>query len=123
MGALEWTQTLSGPVGVLAGIVGTKMFDRRLDRQKARLSEAEETKLDAEAARIIADTAVTLVAPLQAQITQLTTRVENLEAEDKVKTAKLDAAVRYIRELLGWIAVHIPHKQPPSAPDELGEVQ
>ncbi len=122
MSALEWAAAVGGPSGVLAGIVGTKLFERRKDKAAAVLSDAQGTKLDAEAAQIIAETAASLLVPVKAELAELRGRFDALEADNRVKTTRLDAAVRYIRELLAWITIHVPDKRPPSAPDDLGEV-
>ncbi|OBJ41339.1 hypothetical protein A5630_23030 [Mycolicibacterium mucogenicum] len=106
---------VGGPSGVLAGIVGTKLFERRKDKSSG-------AKLDAEAAQIIAETAASLLVPVKAELAELRGRFDALEADNRVKTTRLDAAVRYIRELLAWITIHVPDKRPPSAPDDLGEV-
>ena len=117
--ALEWVDTLAGPGGVVLGIVGTKAFDRRRDRQALQNSKSEETKIDAEAAKIIADTAVALVAPLRDEIQALNERVEKLELENRSTKSLLCLAIDYIRALRMWIFEHVPDKVPPPAPDEL----
>lgn len=119
MSALEWADTLSGSAGALAGIAATKLFDRHLDRQKRKNAEKEGVKIDADAAQVIANTAVALVAPLKAEIAELRVRVEIVEAENALKTTKIEAAARYIRELLDWIRIHIPDRQPPAPPKEV----
>jgi len=118
--ALEWVDTLSGPTGIVMGIVGTKLFERTRSRQEIRVSKASETKIDAEAAKIIAETAMTLVAPLQAQVSDLLVRVGHLEVENTVTKSKLQLAIDHIRELLIFIKNHVPDKTPPTAPDDLG---
>ena len=117
---LEWVDTLSGPGGILVGILGTTLFARSKSRQELRVSKASETKIDAEAAKILADTAMTLVAPLQAQVTDLILRVSTLEAENAVTRDKLQIAIDHIRELLIFIKNHVPHMTPPTAPNGLG---
>ena len=101
---LEWTGVAAGS-GVLGSLI-TKGFDWRLRKTEVA---AESPKIDAEAAQIIASTAVTLVAPLQSQIEALTGRVGHLEAQ-------YATAVGYIRSLRSWIFTHIPDETPPPPP-------
>ncbi|QXN72998.1 minor tail protein [Mycobacterium phage Phillis] len=114
---IEWAGVALGPAGVLAGVLGKGWFDRRTVATK---NPSEETKLDAEAAQIIANTAVALVAPLKTEINELSTRVTTLETENQATTSKLQLAVNHIRTLYSWIYSHIPDKTPPQPPSELG---
>lgn len=99
MSALDWLKLAEGPAGVIAGVVGTKVFQRARERQDLALSESHEAKIDAEAAEIIARAAAALVIPLEQQIKALTKRV--------------DAYVEYIQELHVWIAVRTTEIPPP----------
>lgn len=106
--------------GGFAGSAGTAVFHRRRNR-------AEVSKIDADAAQVIAETAVTLVAPLQAQITALNERVGTLETENESTKAELAAhktlfgiALGHIRELHRWIDQHVPGRDRPQPPSELG---
>lgn len=118
---LDWAGVASGPVGILVGAIGKGWFDKRAAKTTAETKNpSEETKLDAEAAQIIANTAVALVAPLKTEITDLTKRVETLETENQEKTTKLQLAVDHIRALYNWIYSHIPDKTPPQPPPTLG---
>ena len=89
-----------------AGSIVTKVFERRRDRSQGTL-------LDAEAAQVIANTAVTLVAPLEARVTAL-------EAENLRTKSKLQVAIDHILDVHKWIGEHIPGRQPPQPPSELG---
>jgi hypothetical protein len=102
----DWAGVLSGPIGVVMGVGGTKLLSRKKD--------------SAEAAQIIASTAVLLVEPLQKQITDLTTRMGAVETENNLTKTKLQLAIEHIRALRSWIANHIPDKQPPPPPLGLG---
>lgn len=118
--AVEWIDAIGGAgAGAFAGVVVKKVFDRRKDKAAADKVEAEGTKLDADAAQVIANTAVALVAPLQSQITLLTSRVETLESENATTRTQLHIALEYIRELHAWIRIHIPGKKPPRPPKGL----
>lgn len=116
--AIEWVGIIAGS-GVVGSVV-TKAFDRQVTKATARKTEAEETKIDADAASVLAQTAVTLVAPLQTQIDGLTIRVRTLEAENTATKSKLQLAIDHIRELRHWIGTHIPDKSPPQPPADLG---
>ena len=104
---------------MLVGIAGTKVFQRAKERRELRLSEAHEAKIDAEAAQIIANTAVALVQPLQEQISKLDGRVKTLERENLATKSTLRLAIDYIRALRSWIFQHVPDKTPPVPPDAL----
>lgn len=112
--------------GPVLGVSVSKFFDWRVDKktekQVAKRAASETTNLDASSAKIIAETAVTLVAPLQDQITKLTTRVDLLETENAATKNKLQLAIDYIRELLVFIRNHNPEMTPPTAPRGLDEV-
>lgn len=117
---LDVLAALGGPIGVVLGVVGKSWFDRSVTVATVKRTEAEDTKIDAEAAQIIANTAVLLVAPLQTQITELTTRVGSLESENTATKSKLQLAIDHIRALRAWIGTHIPDKMPPQPPPGLG---
>lgn len=104
---LEWAAVAAGSGGL--GALITKGFDWRLRTKEV---EASTPRLDAEAARIIADTAVSLVAPLQHQLTELQTRVSQLEDQHAL-------ALGHIRVLYSWIYSHFPDSTPPAPPKEL----
>lgn len=61
----------------------------RADRRKVL---ADAGKTDAEAAAVLSGAAITLLEPLQAEVSRLTTRVHELEARVATLTADLDAA-------------------------------
>lgn len=92
---LEWAGASSGPLGVMLGVGGKWIFDRRS-------SASQTNKVDADAAKVFTEIAVALVGPLE-------TRISKLERENV-------AAFQYIRTLLAWINVEVPHKAPPSPP-------
>lgn len=117
---LDWAVALSGPVGVAIGVAGKSWFDRSVTVATVKRTEAEDTKIDAEAAQIIANTAVMLVAPLQGQITELTGRVGTLEMENTATKTRLQSAIDHIRQLRLFINKHIPDKTPPQPPSGLG---
>lgn len=108
---VEWAGVVLGSGAV--GSIVTNVFNRRKVK-------ADAGKIDAEAAQTIATTAVTLVAPLQAQVTDLLDRVETLEAENTTTKSKLQLAIDHIRELRYWIRTHLPDKTPPASPSGLG---
>lgn len=112
-------------VGIVAGSgaigsVATKVLDRSVTRATANRTEAEETKLDADAAQVIAQTAVSLVAPLQTQVDSLRERVMVLEAENNSTKSRLQVAIDHIYELHAWINTHLPQRRPPQPPQALG---
>lgn len=96
---LDWVAALGAPGGIVAGVVGKSWFDRGRNT-------SEVTKIDADAAKIIADTAVLLVAPLRDELKNVTERVQ--------------VAIDHIIELRAFIATHLPEKAPPPLPLELG---
>lgn len=116
---LQWVTALAGPVGVLLGVAGKGWFDRTFTVASTNKIVAEDTKIDSEAAQIIANTAVSLVAPLKTQIEELTSRVEALETENTETKTRLQLAISYIRSLRSWIQVHIPDRTPPAPPTGL----
>lgn len=88
MSALEWAGIIASPSLGLAGVIGGRWAERRKERSAV-------TKLDADAAKTLAQAAAILVAPLRDEITELRDRVDRLEAENE-----------RLRELL---ALHVPH--------------
>lgn len=126
MSALELVAAVSGPAGLLLGVVGKGWLERKLTQAAADGMEAESNKtysesgkFDAEAAQVIAATTVTLLRPLQAEIADLRTRIETLEAENTYAQGKVRRAVHYIKDLLKWIAEHVPDGSPPLPPSDL----
>lgn len=125
---MEWFEVL----GLIAGsgaatVTITRLFDRQLTKARveqaasiSELNEAQEDKVGADAAAVIANTAMTLVAPLQSQVAGLAERVAMLETENALTTRKLAIALAYIQELLMWITDHVPEDDVPRAPVELG---
>lgn len=109
---LEWVAALSGPSGVVIGAWGKGWLDRRK-------SVSEGTKIDAEAAQIIANTALSLIAPVEKKVKDLTTRVDELEEENRKTKSKFQVAIDHIRSLYLWIDRHLPDKTPPSLPTAL----
>lgn len=109
-----WVELVGIIVGSGAAGAGVTEF---LNRRKSR-SEAK--RLDADAAQSLAEAAVVLVAPLQAQIESLTSRVQTLEEEDRRKTTLFGIAVGHIRDLHAWIDKHMPGNDRPLPPAELG---
>ena len=127
MRPLELLAIIAGPSGAVLGIYLKSVFDRRLTKANAEeaesiaeLNEAQEEKLGADAAAVIANTAMALVAPLQAQVTNLAERVATLETENALTTRRLAIAVAYIQELIQWIQTHYPDAEIPNTPTELG---
>jgi len=123
---IEALAALGVPAGGVLGIWIKSAYDRRLNKANAEesqsivdLNEAQEEKLGADAAAVIANTALQLVAPLQAQVTGLAERVATLETENALTNRRLSLAMEYIQELLGWIKIHVPDRTPPGAPHEL----
>ncbi|MCA1009008.1 hypothetical protein LCL87_25130 [Rhodococcus hoagii] len=84
-----------------------------------RRSKAEAGKIDADAAKIIAEAAAALVTPMSTRMGSLEQRVEVLEAENAHKTTLLDSAIRFIRDLLDWIGHRVPGEAPPDIPADL----
>ncbi|EFV12935.2 hypothetical protein [Segniliparus rugosus] len=119
-GHTEIAAAVSAPIGALLGAVGKGWLERRKRRQELSLSEAQESKIDAEAAQVIAVTAVTLVDPLRSQVADLGKRVEVLEQENAATKSTLHQALDYIRSLLSWVHKHLPDKTPPQPPATLG---
>lgn len=109
---LEWVAALSGPSGVALGAWGKSWLDKRK-------SPAEETRIDAEAAQIIANTAVSLIAPVERKMKELAERVELVEEENRQTKSKFQVAIDHIRSLYVWIDRHLPNKTPPSLPTAL----
>lgn len=107
---LEWATVVLGSGVVGAGVTGL------VNRRK---SNADTGKVDAEAARIIADTAVVLVAPLRSQIDALTARVGLLETENTNTRSLLKIALDHIEELHEWIKTHMPGANVPGRPSSL----
>lgn len=112
MSALDWVSALVGPGGVVAGVLGKSVFDRSRSR-------SEGSKLDADAAKIIAETAVALVAPLKEEIQALNARVDLLEEENTSQLGQLRRSLAYIRDLLLWIKPRVPGEIPPPPPADL----
>ncbi|MGC0364994.1 hypothetical protein ABH922_002978 [Rhodococcus sp. 27YEA15] len=111
-------------VGAIALALLSWLLNRRRNRADTSKSESESDKLSAESAQIIANTAVMLVEPLSVRLGSLEQRVRTLEDENERKTKLLDSAIRFIRELLGWIEHHAPGFPPPPIPPDLeSEVQ
>lgn len=113
-------------MGLLLGATGKAFFDRKVTQATAvqvcaesDKTHAESGKFDADAAQIIAQTAVSLVAPLQSEITKLTGRVEKLETENLASQGENRRLKHYIKDLLRWIAEHVPHAAPPPAPSDM----
>lgn len=108
----------------VGGLVIAKVFDwfteRATDKKLAKKTEAEAGKFDADAVQAITNAAVTLVTPLQAEITKLTLRVDALEHENLTTKTLLQTSIEYIRALRGWIADHLPGMDPPQPPVDLG---
>lgn len=118
------TQTLE-VVGMIAGsgVAGaliTKLFERKQARASVEKTAAEEGLIDAEAAHIIAGTAVSLVAPLQAEIDKLTVRVGTLETENISTKSLLGVAIDHIHDLHLFIDIHLPGQVRPPLPPTLG---
>lgn len=113
--AIEWAGLLAGS-GVI-GSVGTKFIDgwinRITNRKASQKIEAETGKFDADAAQVIASTAMALLAPLQGEVADLRTRIQKLEGENVATTGKLRRAINYIRELRVWVAQNVTPECPP----------
>lgn len=109
-GFFEWASVILGSGAV--GSVVTSVVNRK--------------KHKADAASTIAQTAVTLLAPLQSQVRDLLKRVEKLEDENAATKEKLghaetrlEMALGHIKQLRRWIAEHLPDKTPPPPPIQL----
>ncbi|AVJ51384.1 minor tail protein [Mycobacterium phage Scowl] len=109
---LDWLAVASGPAGIAIGIYGEKWRSRRRE-------PAEIEKTEAEASQIFVETAVALIAPLKAEIADLTVRVNQLEEENYTTKTRLQLSIDYIRVLQSWISKHIPGRKPPAPPAEL----
>ncbi|ALA06473.1 hypothetical protein WC1_26 [Rhodococcus phage WC1] len=99
--ALEIVGMIAGS-GVVGGIV-TKVADRKLTKSNAN-------KIDVDAAKVIAETAVTLVGPLKAEIETLAGRVDTLETNQ-------DVLVVHIKDMHQWgdqVAPGVPRPAIPS---------
>ncbi|AEV52099.1 hypothetical protein [Rhodococcus phage RGL3] len=99
--ALEIAGIVAGS-GVVGGIV-TKVADRKLTRSNVR-------KIDVDAAKVIAETAVALVGPVKAEIEELSGRVETLETNQ-------DILVTHIKDMHEWgdeVAPGVPRPAIPS---------
>jgi len=105
--------------GGLIGVIGTRIFDWGRNRSEVNNIRSTGTKIDAEAAQVIADTALTLVAPLKREIQELNSRVDRLEKENAATELKLHLALEHIRVLYAWIFNHMPDKTPPRLPSQL----
>ncbi|OHT67761.1 hypothetical protein [Mycobacteroides chelonae] len=114
--AVEWTAALSGTAGTVLGLTINKIFNRKKDGADLEKAASEGTKLDAEAAQIIANTAVALVAPLHSEIQKLNERVDSLEQENASTRSVFHVSIAYIRDLFSWIKVHLPDRNPPKPP-------
>jgi hypothetical protein len=108
----------------VVGSVATKAFDwfadRKANKKILKRAESEAGKFDAEALQAITTAAVTLVAPLQQEVTELRGRVETLETENGLTNSRLALAIEHIRALRTWIGQHIQDKSPPAPPADLG---
>lgn len=118
-GVIQLITAIFGPMGVIMGAVGVRYMDRHKTRVDTVKAGYEIDKLDAEAAAVIASTAVTLVKPLQQQITELVIRVDTLERENIMTVSKLQVAINHIRDLRAWIGRTVPSKDPPPTPSLL----
>jgi hypothetical protein len=119
---LELIAMLTGS-GV-GGVAVAKAFDwlteRSSNKKLAKKTEAEAGKFDADAVQAITNAAVTLVGPLQGEITKLTLRVDALETENHTTKTLLETAIEHIRALRMWISTHLPDLSPPHPPSVLG---
>lgn len=115
--ALELVAAVVGSNVLTAGL--TNWATRRKLAASISVDESSANKMDIEAAQLLVNTAVTLVAPLQSQITDLSTRVGTLEAENVAAKAHFQLAIAYIRDLWAWIDRHMPGRKPPAPPDAL----
>ncbi|MBM4517682.1 hypothetical protein GS432_21555 [Rhodococcus hoagii] len=86
-----------------------------------RRSQAETGKIDADAAQVIANTAVQLVGPINERMGQLEQRIRALEDENRHERLRGAAKLEYIRVLMRWIAEHLPGRTPPEPPALLRE--
>ncbi len=112
--------TGSGVGGVALAKVFDWFTDRATSKKMAKRTEAESGKFDAEAVQAITAAAISLVAPLQAEISELRGRVETLESENQSHQTLLQSAIEYIRILLTWINDRITDQSPPQPPTTLG---
>lgn len=104
------------PTGVLTTGLGV-LLGHFLNRSRVH---SEETKFDAEAAATITKTALLLVEPLEAKVSDLVGRVAVLEKENAQTAARLKSAIDHIRALRAWIRQHVPYPDPPTPPPGLG---
>lgn len=121
---VDWAAAAGGPAGVIVGVVGIKGIDWLSSRKAAKTlkkrAESEAGKIDADAAQVMVQTAITLVAPLKQEISDLVVRVDSLESENALTNSRLALAIDHIRALRAWISTHMPDKTPPQPPIDLG---
>lgn len=112
-------EAIEGPVGVLIGVLGAKVFQREKAKRELELSVCEEARTEADAASILTSTAMSLLAPLQDHVDRLDKRIAALERENRETQTVLRVAVSYIRALRTWINVNVPTLSPPDLPDAI----
>lgn len=124
--SVEVIAPLAAPAGLIVGVLAKGWFDRKVNRATAVQVEAdayrthsESGKFDAEAAQVIAATTITLLAPLQAEVTELRKEVDSLKNDALSTQGENRRLKHYIKDLLRWITEHVPDGCPPPAPSDL----
>lgn len=114
------------PGGPILTLAGKGWFDRRVRKLAEKqsvadteLTEAQTTKIDVESAKVITEVAITLLAPLKKELSDLRIRVDALEDERDSLAGKLRRAIAYIKELRFWVELRNLGEEPPPMPVDL----
>ena len=127
-GAPWWLAVVIGIATLLLGSGGVSAIVKaRSDRRQgiATTEVAEDDALSNRWKSIIEAQTASLLEPLQQRLRDVEEKVGKLEAELEASRKKYWGAVAYIRQLLMWIARHMPesveHTTVPQAPASLAE--
>ena len=122
-----WIVPILAILTILFGGGGVAAIMKARSDKKIGVAQADVAEDDSIAARwerIIKAQTESLVGPLQARLADVEGKVRALEEELVATRTKYWRAVKYIRNLMTWITVHIPaddSKTPPAPPTELVE--
>lgn len=98
--------TIFGALTVLAGTIYVARSSRKAtDRSTEVAGQAQ-----------IVDNYSQILADVRTEMVQLRARVEKLEKRAEQAEQRYGMAIRYIRQILGWIAERLPDVQPPPVP-------